>query len=178
MRFLIKGLVRLRFLLTGKKKACDRICSIVGSYRDLLETVSEDEGRRCHRVPAMKGVDEDMREWSIYMILEHNVIVNRTMTAIVESLARDEEPRNLTVKDSKKDVMPSTDPGPEQVKAFVASIKDHLRVVDRLERLRGTLRKRHPVFGMLDAHGWHCMFCLHLEIHLPQVESVREGLKS
>lgn len=65
MRFLIKGLIRLRFLLTGKEKACDRIHSILGSYQAFLEDVNEDEGHRCHRVPAMRGVDENMREWSI-----------------------------------------------------------------------------------------------------------------
>mgnify|MGYP002630667864 CR=1 FL=1 len=178
MSFLIKGLIRLRFLLTSKEKAYDRIHSVLSVYKDLIIRLNGDEGRRCYRVPAMRGVDEDMREWSIYMILEHNVIVNRTMTAIVDSLARNEEPLNLPVKDSKKDVMPSGNPGPEQIEAFVASVEDHLRVVKQLKRLRGTLRKRHPIFGMLDAHGWHCMFCLHLEVHLPQIESVLDGLKN
>ena len=178
MRFLIKGFIRLRFLLTSKERACDRIRSILIVYKNLILRLDGDEGRRCYRVPAMRGVDEDMREWSIYMILEHNVIVNRTMTAIVVSLARNEEPRNVPVRDSKKDVMPSVDPGPEQVEAFVASVEDHLRVVKKLKKLRGTLRKQHPIFGLLDAHGWHCMCCLHLEVHAPQVASVFDGIRN
>ena len=31
----------------------------------------------------MRGVDEDMRRWSFFMILEHNAIVNRSITASV-----------------------------------------------------------------------------------------------
>jgi len=106
------------------------------------------------------------------MIIEHNVIVNRSITAIVESLAKGEQPAAIGVVDPKRDVMPSKDPGEEQVQAFQSSVETHLEVVSRLPRLRSTQTYRHPVFGQLNAHGWHCMFGLHLDIHRNQAKAV------
>ena len=74
--------------------------------------------------------------------------------------------------DPKKDVMPSADPGVEQVEVFRSSIEAHIETIARLGKLRGTVKKRHPIFGMLDAHGWHCMFGLHLEVHMKQAQLV------
>ena len=128
------------------------------------------------RVPPMLGVDEDMRDWSFFMILEHNVIVNRSITAIVQHLASNEPFKGYEIKDPKKDVMPSANPGEEQVKALQASVDDHIGIVSHLSGLRKTASERHPIFGDLNAHGWHCMLGLHLDIHRKQAEAVRLAL--
>jgi len=120
----------------------------------------------------MLGIDEDMRGWSFFMILEHNVIVNRSITAVVQNLGRGVKPEGAGGIDFKKDVMPSEDPGPEQVAALEDSVAVHLRAVSRLPRLRNTITARHPLFDDLDAHGWHCMLMFHLEIHLRQARTV------
>ena len=120
----------------------------------------------------MLGIDEDMRDWSIFMIFEHNIIVNRYITAVVEGLGRGVMPDGVGAIDFKKDVMPSEAPGPEQVAALEDSVAVHLRAVSRFPRLRSTITARHPLFDDLDAHGWHCMFMFHLEIHLRQARAV------
>ena len=74
--------------------------------------------------------------------------------------------------DPKKDVMPSADPGVEEVGLFRESVVEHLRAVEELPELRGTTQTMHPVFGPFDAHQWHCMFAFHLEIHLKQAKAV------
>ena len=55
----------------------------------------------------MSGVDEDMRRWSFFMILEHNAIVNRSITASVVQLANGESLTGQATIDVKKGVMPS-----------------------------------------------------------------------
>ena len=174
----IKGLIRTRFFFTSRKKATLTIQRSLEQYQQLGDELGSVLGRKPSRVPKLLGVDEDMRDWSFFMILEHNVIVNRLMTLIVKSLAHNEIPQNLPVKDSKKDVMPSADPGPEQMTAFCQSVEAYLVSLETLGKLRGTPRYHHPVFGMLNAHGWHCMMALHLEIHIPQAKCVLEELKS
>ena len=176
LRICIKALIRIRFFLTSRDRACDQITRAFEEYQLLGNEISSTQGRQPFRVPTMRGVDEDMRDWSFFMILEHNIIVNSVMEKIVESLASHTIPEDLPVKDSKKDVMPSHDSGPEQMTAFCQSVQQYLQNTKKLESLRGTPRYRHPVFGMLNAHGWHCMMALHLEIHLPQAKCVLEGL--
>ena len=171
-RLLIRTAVRTRFRLTSRSQASDQIRRSLTQYLSLAQAVAPEAGRRPVRVPPMLGVDEDMRDWSLFMILEHNVIVNCSITAIVESLAKGEKPAAIGVDDPKRDVMPSQDPGEEQIQAFQSSVETHLEVVSRLPRLRSTPTGRHPVFGQLNAHGWHCMFGLHLDIHRSQAKAV------
>jgi hypothetical protein len=173
---LIRSLVRSSFRLSSRDRATRRIRLELGRYLALADRLGEEQSRRSVRVPALAGVDEDMREWSFYMILEHNVIVNRTISALVESLARGEEPRTAGVVDPKKDVMPSANPGPEQVEAFRQSVEAYLALMADLPPLRGTQKTRHPSFGMFDAHSWHCMFGFHLVVHRRQAEVLEKLL--
>ncbi|MFM7376404.1 MAG: DUF1569 domain-containing protein, partial [Chthoniobacterales bacterium] len=122
--------------------------------------------------PWMPGIDEDMRKWSYFMILEHNAIVNRVITAIVMQLARGEAPSGAAVIDPKKDVMPSMSAGNSQVEFFADSVRQHLDAVKDLKQPRGTKRAPHPVFGSFDAHQWNCMFAFHLSLHLRQAKYV------
>jgi hypothetical protein len=117
----------------------------------LAQGVDEAVGRRIVEVPLMPGVDEDMRNWSFYMILEHNTIVNRAITASMRQLARAESLHDEARIDPKHDVLPSLDPGVEQVGLFAQSIKDHLTTVKTLPSLRGTATSPHPLFGEFDA---------------------------
>jgi hypothetical protein len=176
-RLLIKTIVRARFRMTSREQASKRISSDLHDYLNLADEIGVVNGARIVRIPPMLGVDEDMREWSFFMILEHNTIVNRSISAIVTSLTRGEEPQGVGAINPKTDVMPSSDPGEEQVRHFKESVESHLETVAALPGLRGTRTKRHPVFGMLDAHGWHCMFGLHAEVHLKQALAVGRLLK-
>jgi hypothetical protein len=171
-RLLIRTAVRTRFRLTSRKQASDQIRKLLARYLSLVQSIDPEAGRLPVRVLPMLGVDEDMRDWSLFMILEHNVIVNRSITAIVENLARGEKPPAIDVDDPKRDVMPSQDPGEEQIQAFQSSVEIHLEVVSRLPRLRSAATIRHPIFGQLNAHGWHCMLGLHLDIHRNQAKAV------
>ena len=171
-RHLIKAAVRFRFLLTPRARACAQIRGSLHQYLLVCEAASDEAGRRPVRVPNMLGVDEDMRDWSLFMILEHNAIVNRRTTEIVERLAHGRARESAEVVDPKRDVMPSANPGSEQTAAFRESVERHLKTVAGLSNLRGTITTLHPIFGQLDAHGWHCMFGFHLDIHLRQARVV------
>jgi hypothetical protein len=169
---LLRPLIRTRMVLTSREGASRQIRRCLLDYRGLYAGVGEEEARRPVRVPPMTGIDEEMRTWSLFQILEHQVIVNRSITAIVRALSLGEEPGGEGAIDPKRGVLPSEAPGPEQLGAFRESVERHLEVVATLPGLRGTRRKEHPVFGRLDAHDWHAMFALHLQIHLWQAEEV------
>ena len=171
---LLKMAVRTLFACTGRGAALRQCESVLGRYLALAQGLSEVDGRRTVEVPCMPGVDEDMRRWSLFMILEHNTIVNRAISANVVQLARGEEPSGAAVIDVKRDVMPSVSAGPAQVDAFARSVRQHVEAVGALPVLRGTKRSLHPIFGPFDAHQWNCMFAFHLKLHLRQARFVVE----
>lgn len=169
---LLRTTVRTVFACTGRAKALRQCESVLGRYLALVRGLSEEDGRRMVEVPWMPGIDEDMRRWSFFMILEHNTIVNRAITANVVQLSRGEDPSGSAVIDVKHDVMPSGSAGPAQIDAFALSVRQHVEAVEALPALRGTKTSLHPLFGPFDAHQWNCMFAFHLKLHLRQARFV------
>jgi len=174
----ITAIIRTRFLLTSREKASRCIRDAADGYLLLAERLGTLRGAMPATVPPMIGVDPEMRDWSLFQILEHNAIVNRSISAMVEALALGKEPSGAALIDPKTDVLPKELSGPEQVEAFRGSVDEHLALVATLPSLRGTAERPHPVFGPFDAHKWHCMFGFHLGLHLKQAEKVLSILKT
>ncbi len=168
---IIKPIIRWKFTLTSRRRATSQITRAHHKYLTLDERIDKEKGARRVNVPAMPGIDEDMRPWSFFMILEHNTIVNRFITSAVQHLTCDDS-SGLDDIDMKKDVMPSEGAGAEQIKLFSESIDRHVEAVASQKRLRSNKRIRHPLFGPFDAHRWHCMFAFHLQIHYRQAKWV------
>ena len=169
---LIKTAIRTIFTFTSREKAVEKSEILLQRYAKLADGLSREAGQRCIEVPPMRGVDEDMRKWSFFMILEHNAIVNRSITATVVQLARGEELSGAATINPKTDVMPSSSADASQFKDFADSVTKHIEAVKSLNRLRGTSTSPHPIFGNFNAHKWNCMFAFHLGLHLPQAEYV------
>lgn len=168
----VKTAIRLRFTCTSRSSALKRSQVFLEKYLELGRGLSPDAGQRSVEVPPMRGVDENMRRWSFFMILEHNTIVNRSITATVSQLARGEPLSGAATIDPKTEVMPSSSADDTQLEPFCNSVVQHQRVVAELRRIRGTKTSPHPVFGEFDAHKWNCMFAFHLGLHYPQATYV------
>jgi hypothetical protein len=160
------------FLFTTHRRALKQAFVMAEKYSELTQGISEDMGRLCIEVPPMRGVDEDMRRWSFFMVLEHNTIVNKLITATVCQLAKGESLHGAAKIDIKSDVMPSPSAGNEQLRAFQESVQEHIKAVNSLGRLRGTKTTTHPIFGDFDSHKWNCMFSFHLSLHYSQATYV------
>lgn len=171
---LLKSLIQMQFSLMSCGAANRRIKKMGKAYRQIGDALVPEAGRITIAVPPMPGVDEEMRGWSYFQLLEHNTIVNRQITLVTSALARGKEPTG-GIKDPKRDVLPGESPGPEQLEAFRQSVDQHLRIVAKLGSLRTTAVYSHPLFGPFTAHKWHCMFGFHLLVHLKQARIIMRG---
>ena len=165
---LLKTAVKTLFTVTSRRRTMIQTRAILDKYNRLAARLTESDGRRQVEVPPLPGVDEDMRRWSFYMILEHNTIVNRGIGATVEQLVRGDPLHGDALINPKTDVMPSASAGPEQLKMFRDSVTHHMARVETFGRLRGTRTAPHVIFGDFDAHKWNCMFSFHLGLHYRQ----------
>ncbi|MGJ8674086.1 hypothetical protein [Rubritalea sp.] len=172
MNPLIKLVVRARFTLTTRKVAVKQMRRSLEVYQALAERIDKVEGGRSVLVPRMAGVDEDMRGWSFYQLLEHVVIVNRTISARIDSLMTGVENSALNGFDVKRDVMPPEDSDVFQVAALQESVMKHLRVLKTHTRLRSSPVTDHPLFGSFSAHMWNCMFAFHMQLHIKQAQAI------
>jgi len=175
---LVSTAIRSLFALRSREHVARRCQQLSEEYQDVATGVSDEVGKTSVLVPPLTGVDEDMRNWSFFEVLEHNLIVNRCITATVCQLAHGEPLSGAARLDPKKDVMPSGSVDGAIIGAFVESIASHIAEVGKLGPLRGTNKSNHPVFGPFDAHRWNCMFAFHLGLHLPQVKLILSKAKS
>ena len=90
LRALVKLIIRTRFRFSRREAVCAQIRKTGEIYLEIAEKIDPELASTPKEVPALFGVDEDMRHWSFYQVLEHNVIVNRNITLLVQSLARGE----------------------------------------------------------------------------------------
>lgn len=171
---LIKAIVRARLRLTSAKRSETWTRDLLKKYLQLAQGLDETTGSEPVTVPPMFGVDPDMRDWSFFMILRHNTLVNREISANVRRLALD-EPVPEKKFDIKKDVMPGPVCGIEQIAIFKASVLSHLETLASPGKLRETGTTNHPLFGPFDAHMWNGMFALHLQIHMKQAAFVKNA---
>ena len=171
-KLFIKAVVRSLFIMTSRNRALNQAKRFLNDYLELADGLSREVGMLSVAVPPMRGVDEDMRDWSFYMILEHNAIVNRSISATIQQLVHGEALSGAAAIDIKKDVMPSRSAAEEQLEELKNSVNEHVGVVANLGKLRGTKTAPHPIFGDFDAHKWNCMFSFHLSLHYKQAEYV------
>ena len=171
---IIRTVIRTRFYLMSRDHATELIRNHKVAYLGLAEQMGSLWGDTSVTVPPMIGVDPEMRSWSFFQILEHNAIVNRMISHNVEKLSRGEDPTPEQPIDHKTDVLPQglLRSGPEQIEEFRESVDGYLSMIATLPDFRGTVETPHPVFGLFDAHKWHCMFGFHLGLHLKQAEKV------
>jgi hypothetical protein len=167
---ILQTIVRLKFTLTSRDAASSQARKEMERTVQLCSAVEPSQAARSVRVPSMAGIDEEMRDWSLFMILEHNTIVNRAITSLVGKLAWREAVDDTF--DMKKDVIPAKHADAGAMGEFRSSVEDYLRMIPELPTLRGTGKYRHPVFADLDAHGWHCMLAFHLMLHRRQSEKI------
>lgn len=175
---LLKTVVRTLFFCTGRNRVREQIIKAQAFYNSMAKTLSAETGAMPVQVPAMPGVDENMRNWSYYQLLEHNRLVNEAITATTEQLAKGVPLSGAATIDPATDVLPSADAGMLELTRFNDSVKEHLRVVESLPKLRNTPTSLHPIFGSFDAHSWNCMFAFHLRIHLRQAKTIVSRLST
>lgn len=173
---LMKLAVRTITLITSRKRAAAQARQVLARYTQYASGITAEQGSRIIEAPIMLGVDRHMKRWSYYMLLEHNMIVSRSVSALVQQLVTGEEVHGEADINIKTDVLPSDSAGPEQVELLSNVVNNHIEMTQKLGSLRGSKTFLHPLFGQFDAHRWNCMLSLHLKLHLKQAAFIIKAL--
>jgi hypothetical protein len=137
---------------------------------ELAQNISAGQLQKPVLIDRIAGIEDSSRFWSPGMVLEHLIIVGSSMLRGIVELSRGVVP---AVKPDVAAVKPSGSYGAGAVgvfQSFLAQYADTMNreVADR--RSRTTLR--HPWFGEMNAHQWHCLAALHQAIHRKQMQKI------
>lgn len=151
----------------------DRITALfraqASSALELASRLSPEEGQERVRISRLFGVEASSCDWSVYMTLEHLVIANTAITALLPRLYSG---RDACVDFSLADLKPVPNAGPEQLDSLAALRERYTEVVDKLGNLHAGARCPHPWFGPLSAAQWHALAAFHTSTHRRQVERI------
>lgn len=139
----------------------------------IARSLSEAQGRERVRIDRFIGIEDSSREWSVYMTLEHLVIVNTAIAAILPQLYSG---RVVGTEVKIEEVKPVPEAGPEQLDDLAALVERYTDIVDKLGNLRAGAKLQHPWFGALSAAQWHALATIHNSTHRRQVERIKQAL--
>ncbi|MGD8206745.1 MAG: DinB family protein [Thiohalocapsa sp.] len=141
---------------------------------DNASRLSEDAGRRRVLIPRFLGIEDSSRGWSVFMTLEHLVIVNSAIAAMLPRLYAG---RDISTEVRIEDVKPVPEAGPEQMDDLSRLVDRYTDIVDKLGNLRAGVAHPHPWFGPLSAAQWHALATVHNSVHRRQIDRIIKALK-
>jgi hypothetical protein len=136
---------------------------------DSARLLSEEKGRRRVLVPRLLGIEDNSRNWSVYMVLEHLVIVN---SAIAATLPRLYAGRGASTEVRAEEVSPLAEAGPEQMDDLAKLVERYTDMVEKLGNLRAGIAHPHPWYGPLSAAQWHALAVVHNSVHRRHIERI------
>ena len=138
----------------------------------ILSCVNENDANVLSReftIPRIQGIEESSRHWSVLMVLDHLRQVNEAIRETIRELKSSGQPfQPIRIADFK----PDQDVGLEAIDEFQDVNKRYWAFVKSHMPLNTSLTFRHPWFGELNGHQWHCLAAAHQKIHLRQIYKI------
>ena len=139
----------------------------------IARSIPEQQGRRPVLIDRFPGIEGSSRNWSVFMALEHLILVNQAIAELVQRLSTGREIKRAV---RIEEVKPHTDSGPEQADELENLIARYGEVIAGHGDLRTSKRHPHPWFGPLNARQWHALAAIHNRIHRIQIEHILKRL--
>jgi hypothetical protein len=139
----------------------------------LARGLSEEQGRTRVPVERVFGVEAGHCDWSVYMTLEHLVIVNTAIAALLPQLYSGHVVAEVRIEEAK----PLPEAGPEQIEDLAGLVERYVEGVEKLGNLRAGTTLRHPWFGAFSAAQWHALAATHNGLHRRQIERIAKALR-
>lgn len=170
-------IARIRFRLvcrrTNRQQAIADFQMHQASVLKAGESFSEEQAGTPMLIDRLRGLEDSSRNWSIYMAIEHLVIVNDSIGNICVGLSKGSVPDRAV---STADVKPNLGTGPEIIPVYEESCRSFVEKVSGIADLKTTTKFDHPWFGPLDAFQWLTLATFHMRLHLAQIDRIGQTL--
>jgi len=112
------------------------------------------------------GIEDDTRDWSVAMVIEHLIIVNTGIIEVIKTLG---EERPVTMDIRIEDVKPHH--GNTTLQALQSLLDNYQRGYTPPKR-NSRMTKAHPWFVAFNDQEWHTFLAIHTWVHRRQIEAI------
>lgn len=168
-RALLGSVLKISSTLIGPRTHLKLFAREANRILEIVDSYDYDFAGQQAKIPRLLGIEDTSRNWSLYMLLDHLIRVDREILTVIKELNRGYVPHGeLQLADFKPDL----DCGAETIEAFQETARTFQSDVHGLLPLRTTARFAHPWFGPLDARGWTALAAAHHRIHRRQARKI------
>ena len=171
--FFARILVAVKLRLTSQAHASE---IFVSEMLDIISIIKQIDPVFCSKrvlIDRLPGLEDSSRYWSIYMTLEHLLIVNRFTIGVVSTLLSGKQPQVVVNTASVKPKVGVDDSVVQQFQAICAEFNESFPPSTNLWT---SVTLQHPWFGKLNAQQWHFFAGFHMSLHKKQIIKIAEKL--
>lgn len=163
-------LVPLGRIFLGWKSSKAWLDYEIRSIEQMTKNLSEDQLHKRVLIDHILGIEDDTRDWSIALTIEHISIVNAGIIQVIKTLSQEQafdapisivavKPQNNTVSlDELKKI-----------------IKDYESFTPQTRKSKST--KAHPWFIEFNNKDWNTFLAIHTWVHKRQIKAILKNMK-
>jgi hypothetical protein len=119
------------------------------------------------------AIEDDTRQFSINMVLEHLTIAGTALMAVIKTLSEEKEfNREITIE-GVKPFQNKLD----QINDFIKFYDSYVYFIENLPKKQSKMTKAHPWFVEFNNFDWSIFMFMHTFIHRRQIEAIIKELK-
>ena len=135
----------------------------------LIEDLDEESMQKQVLVSRLFALEDSSRFWSINMVVEHLVTVNRGTYEIVDLLNQE---KTVERELGTEKVKPYHNTN--HTKNLIVFEKAYSRMIKKNKNRVSNMTKEHPWFGSFNNYAWHAFIGFHNKLHKRQIQKILE----
>ena len=119
------------------------------------------------------AIEDDTRQFSINMVLEHLEIAGNKVKDVIETLSLEKE---FEEEIKIENVKPKQNVE-NQYESFKKFYEEYISFIKTLDKKQSKMKKKHPWFIEFNNYDWSVFMFMHTFIHRRQIEAIIKELK-
>lgn len=138
----------------------------VNIIQKLVQNLEKDFHQEQLLIDRVFAIEEDTRQYSVNMILEHLTIAGVAIKMVIERLSQEQEfPREIKIEAVKP-----KENKENQLKEFIVFYESYFNFIESLDKKKSKVTKKHPWFSEFNNFDWSVFMFMHTYIHRRQIE--------
>ena len=130
--------------------------------------IKKDDLQKRVLIDRIFGIEDNSRDFSVNMVLEHLVIVGTGITRVIQSLSNEEAfAQEITIQGVKPHAN-----GVDTLNEFLDFIKEYNVFIESLPKKKSLMTKKHPWFVEFNNFEWSAFMFIHTRVHRRQIAAI------
>lgn len=141
--------------------------------KNLVKDIKKEDLKKRVLIDRAFGIEDNSRDFSISMVLEHLTIVGFGIKEVIKTLSLEKEfPNDIKIENVKPHANKDG-----SLDEFLFCMQEYILFMKTLHKKQSKSTKAHPWFVEFNNFDWVVFLYLHTFIHRRQIESIKKALR-